>query len=58
MPAARLPAARSGPLDPDATRHGCGFSDQATFGRAFRAAYSRTPDEVRRGRSPGGLSGA
>ena len=28
--------------------HGWGFADQATFGRAFRAAFSRTPDEVRR----------
>jgi AraC-like DNA-binding protein len=26
-----------------------GFTDQATFGRNFRAAYGRTPDEVRRG---------
>lgn len=25
-----------------------GFADQATFGRNFRAAYGRTPDEVRR----------
>jgi AraC-like DNA-binding protein len=25
-----------------------GFTDQATFGRNFRAAYGRTPDEVRR----------
>ncbi|MCF6509708.1 helix-turn-helix domain-containing protein [Blastococcus sp. MG754426] len=38
--------------------HGCGFRDQATFGRAFRAAYGCTPDEARRaantrtGRSP------
>ncbi|SFE54697.1 helix-turn-helix domain-containing protein [Blastococcus tunisiensis] len=29
--------------------HGCGFRDQATFGRAFRAEYGCTPDEVRRG---------
>lgn len=28
--------------------HGCGFRDQATFGRAFRAEYGCTPDEVRR----------
>lgn len=28
--------------------HGWGFRDQATFGRAFRAAFDRTPDEVRR----------
>jgi AraC family transcriptional regulator, positive regulator of tynA and feaB len=26
-----------------------GFTDQATFGRNFRAAYGRTPDDVRRG---------
>jgi len=26
-----------------------GFTDQATFGRAFRAAFGRTPDGVRRG---------
>ena len=25
-----------------------GFADQATFGRNFRAAYGRTPGEVRR----------
>ncbi|MGY1987876.1 helix-turn-helix domain-containing protein [Blastococcus sp. SYSU DS0669] len=28
--------------------HGCGFRDQTTFGRAFRAEYGRSPDEVRR----------
>ena len=33
--------------------HGCGFRDQATFGRAFRAEYGRTPDEVRRARRDG-----
>lgn len=32
--------------------HRWGFGDQATFSRAFRAAYGTTPDEVRRG---GGL---
>lgn len=34
--------------------HGCGFRDQATFGRAFRAEYGRTPDEVRRATIDGG----
>jgi AraC family transcriptional regulator, positive regulator of tynA and feaB len=29
--------------------HAWGFRDQATFGRGFRAAFGRTPDEVRRG---------
>jgi AraC-like DNA-binding protein len=29
--------------------HGWGFRDQATFSRAFRAAYGTTPDEARRG---------
>ena len=28
--------------------HAWGFGDQATFSRAFRAAYGRTPDDVRR----------
>jgi AraC-like DNA-binding protein len=28
--------------------HGWGFGDQATFSRGFRAAFRRTPDEVRR----------
>jgi AraC-like DNA-binding protein len=28
--------------------HGWGFRDQATFSRGFRAAFGRTPDEVRR----------
>jgi AraC-like DNA-binding protein len=28
---------------------GWGFRDQATFGRGFRAAFGRTPDDVRRG---------
>ncbi|SFL37112.1 helix-turn-helix domain-containing protein [Geodermatophilus ruber] len=32
-----------------AVAHGWGFRDQATFGRGFRAAFGRTPDEVRRG---------
>ena len=31
--------------------HGCGFRDQATFGRAFRAEYGCTPDEVRRAKA-------
>lgn len=30
--------------------HGWGFRDQATFGRAFRSEYGRTPDDVRRSR--------
>ncbi|MGY1640800.1 helix-turn-helix domain-containing protein [Geodermatophilus sp. SYSU D00703] len=29
-----------------------GFGDQATFGRGFRAAFGRTPDQVRRGQAP------
>jgi AraC-like DNA-binding protein len=28
--------------------HAWGFGDQATFSRAFRSAYGRTPDDVRR----------
>jgi AraC-like DNA-binding protein len=34
--------------------HAWGFRDQATFGRGFRAAFGRTPDEVRRGQSSRG----
>jgi AraC-like DNA-binding protein len=32
--------------------HRWGFRDQATFSRAFRSRFGRTPDEVRRGRDP------
>jgi AraC-like DNA-binding protein len=39
-----------------AVAHGSGFRDQATFSRAFRAAYGRTPDDVRRGTREARLS--
>lgn len=49
LEAARRELARAGTRVTVAeVAHGCGFRDQATFGRAFRAAYGRTPDEVRR----------
>ncbi|MGY1664094.1 helix-turn-helix domain-containing protein [Geodermatophilus sp. SYSU D00705] len=47
--AARELARRGTTVTVGAVAHAWGFRDSATFGRGFRAAFGRTPDEVRRG---------
>ncbi|MBB3086630.1 helix-turn-helix domain-containing protein [Geodermatophilus sabuli] len=48
--AARELARRGTAVTVAAVAHCWGFRDPTTFGRGFRTAFGRTPDEVRRGR--------
>jgi AraC family transcriptional activator of tynA and feaB len=47
--AARELARRGTAVTVAAVAHGWGFRDPTTFGRGFRTAFGRTPDQVRRG---------